>query len=103
MDPIANVPPAYKSTEFWLTIIVSALGGVAASGHLDPGSQAVQIIGLIIPALNAIIYTLSRTSVKNTATKAAAQMRDEIAWRVGPPPIKPIDDVPTPRNARKGA
>jgi hypothetical protein len=67
-------------------------------------SQAGQILGIIGTVVLPSIYTICRSSVKNTANQAviAKMQRDtEILWRQGHPPVKPPSNAPAPQNAAK--
>lgn len=56
--------PGYKTTEFWLSLLVVILGAVAASGVLPQGGLAAQVVGGIMSVLGALGYTSSRTQQK---------------------------------------
>lgn len=56
--------PGYKTTEFWLSLLVVLLGAVAASGVLPQGGMAAQVVGGIMAILASMGYTASRTQVK---------------------------------------
>jgi hypothetical protein len=59
--------PGFKTTEFWLTAIVTLAGLVAASG-LPSESPAVKIAGLAVSVLSALGYTVVRGGVKKAAS-----------------------------------
>lgn len=69
--PAAEAAPAAKSgfrtTEFWITAVVTVAGLVAASGIFPTDSPWVKVAGLIVSAGAALGYTASRTMVKNAA------------------------------------
>lgn len=76
--------PGYKTTEFWLSLIVVILGSVAASGVLPQGGLAAQIVGGVMSVLGALGYTASRTQVK-VADAAAPVAPPEL-----PNPVKQV-------------
>lgn len=78
-DPAnAAVKPAYKSTEFWLTLIATVIGFLLTSGILDAkdDSQAKVIQGLVAISgiLAALGYAGLRTSAKNKAAEGATMI-----------------------------
>jgi hypothetical protein len=58
--------PGYKTTEFWLSLLVVVLGAVMASGALPEGSVVGQIIGGIMAILGQLGYTAARAKSKTT-------------------------------------
>ena len=61
-----EVKPGWKTTEFWITVVV-ALGSLLwGAGILDPaGSGAANsVFGLVVSGLAAVGYTVSRGLVK---------------------------------------
>lgn len=72
----ANVKPAYKTTEFWLSLAAMVVSMLLSSGVLSPEddgqAKVLQILGVISTLLAAMGYTASRTSVKNRSTEGAA-------------------------------
>lgn len=55
--------PGYKTTEFWLSFVAIALGGLKASGAIE-GSSVEGWVGLVISALAALGYSATRGWVK---------------------------------------
>lgn len=81
-DPAsAAVKPGWKSTEAWISILLAVVGAVLASGLLDPSdptqAQILKVGGLILSIAAALGYQVTRASVKNTATEAAAAIAIE--------------------------
>lgn len=81
-DPAnSSVKPAYKSTEFWLSILALVVGYVLTSGILDSedATQAKIMKGLVAVAgiLGALGYTGMRTSAKNRVAEGAAALAVE--------------------------
>ena len=68
--------PAYRSTEFWLSLLAVLVGCLLSSGALDPAdpTQAtiLRVAGFVATVLTALGYTVSRSLVKSTEAKAAA-------------------------------
>lgn len=57
--------PGYKTTEFWLTAVVSLVGILMASGLIQPGSVWDKGIGLAMAALSTMGYATGRSNVKS--------------------------------------
>lgn len=64
----APAPPVkgWKTSEFWLHLIATLAGAVAASG-LPSNSKIVQVAGMVLSLLSVLGYTTSRTMLKNAA------------------------------------
>ncbi len=56
--------PGYKTTEYWLSVVVVVLGLLASSGLFGPDHWAAKAIALVTSALAAMGYTASRAKVK---------------------------------------
>lgn len=56
--------PAFKTTEFWLSVTATVLGILWASGVVSEGGTADKIIGLAASVLAAFGYTVARTKAK---------------------------------------
>ncbi len=64
-----NVKPGWKTTEFWITVVV-ALGSLLwGAGVLDPegSGTANKVFGLVVSGLRAVGYTVSRGLVKKNS------------------------------------
>jgi len=59
--------PGYKTTEFWLSLMAIAIGAVAASGAVDLGGTATQVVGIVEAALVALGYTGARLTLKSSS------------------------------------
>lgn len=57
--------PGYKTTEFWLTVVVFALSFLATSGLFSDSSQTAKIVGVILDTLAAMGYSSSRGIAKS--------------------------------------
>jgi len=72
------VKSGWKSTEAYITLIVSILGAIMASGFLDPAdpTQAtiVKVIGMILSVASVLGYGAGRAHVKATAIRGAADV-----------------------------
>ena len=55
--------PGYKTTEFWMNLVVTILGALLMGGVLGQG-QVAQIAGSIITALSNAGYGISRGIAK---------------------------------------
>lgn len=61
-----DTKPGWKTSEFVVTLLIAALGGVLASGLLV-NNTALQIAGIAMATLKAMSYTWSRTAIKTAA------------------------------------
>ena len=61
-----EVKPGYKSTEFWITVLVAAASLAWGAGIVDPegASNADKVFGFICSAAAALGYTISRGLAK---------------------------------------
>lgn len=59
--------PGVKTTEFWITVLVSVLTSLVGLGVIDvsEGSDLDQIVGLVAPVLVALGYNISRGKAKS--------------------------------------
>ena len=62
--PTTPVKPGYKTTEFWLSVVASAVGLVMASG-LPSDNWIIKVAGIAAMVLSALGYTASRSTVKS--------------------------------------
>lgn len=56
--------PGYKTTEFYLSLLVSLLGAFVGSGLVVEGHWALQAAGFLMTVLASLGYTATRASVK---------------------------------------
>lgn len=61
------VKPGFKTTEFWLSLIVTVATLAIASGTIPTDNPYVQIASAIAAALSQAGYSFSRASTKNGA------------------------------------
>ena len=67
---MAELKPGYKTTEFWVTVFIQAVGLITALGYLTPEqadtlSQALtQLGGIVVMVAGQFGYSLSRGSAK---------------------------------------
>ena len=64
--------PGYKTSEFWLSLLVVLLGSLMASGIVADGGMVAKIVGGILSALAALGYTSGRSSVKKAESASVA-------------------------------
>jgi hypothetical protein len=64
----AGAKPAYKTTEFWLSIAASIVAGLYASGIFASGTQGDKIIGFAAAVLATLGYTI-KPSKTGSASK----------------------------------
>lgn len=58
------IRPGWKTTEFAITVLVSVLGALLASGLIPTGHWAGQVAGAIMTALSSLGYSVSRGNAK---------------------------------------
>jgi len=61
--------PGYKTTEFWLTLLVTVLGALMASGIFNEDSPILKLVGVCLAALSQLGYSVGRIKVKNVSSK----------------------------------
>ena len=61
-----DIKPGYKSTEFWITVIVAVCSLLWGAGVVDPegASNADKVFGFICSAAATLGYTISRGLAK---------------------------------------
>lgn len=64
--PVPATRPGYKTTEFWITLLVTIISTLYASGVISPegGSPTAKVIAFIAAALASLGYTVSRGVAK---------------------------------------
>jgi len=55
----------YRTSEFWLSLAVTVVGLIVASGIIPTGSIWAQIAGLVLSTTSSMGYTVSRGIVKS--------------------------------------
>ena len=60
-----EIRPGYKTTEFWLSATAAVVGLLLASGVVPSQGVWTQIIGLLVSALTAMGYSVSRAKTKS--------------------------------------
>jgi len=63
-ETITTVKPGYKTTEFWLSAIATAVGLLIASDCIPETSAVMKIVGLGAAVLSSMGYSAARASVK---------------------------------------
>lgn len=56
--------PGYKTTEFWISLLMVILAAFTASGAVIEGHWSLQLVGMITGALVALGYGTDRTKSK---------------------------------------
>lgn len=83
-----SVKSGFYSTEAWITLVITVLGGVMASGLLDPAdpqqASILKLLGTALSIAGALGYTAGRSYVKATAIKSAAFVASEVAKAADP-------------------
>jgi|SRR6185312_235933 len=70
--------PGYETTEFWTTIVVSAIGVLLAAGVISPAQasaaqqSAATWAGALVVLATVLTYIVGRVFVKHSAYRAAA-------------------------------
>ena len=59
--------PGYKTTEFWITAVLTLAGLVVAGGYGDEDSPMIKIAGMALSLGAAMGYTIVRGGVKKAA------------------------------------
>ena len=67
--PVKNnkeIKPGYRTTEFWVTVLVALASLLWGSGWLDPDGvgTANKVFGFVCSSLSALGYTVSRGLAK---------------------------------------
>lgn len=60
----AKSKPGYKTTEFWLTVVATAVGFALTSGLIGEGSQVEKLLGMAAQVLSTMGYSVSRGIAK---------------------------------------
>lgn len=77
-ETMTEPKPGYETTEFWVSLIVAALGVLVATGVISPAQaseaqqQAATWAGALVIVATAISYIVGRVFVKHSAYRAAA-------------------------------
>ncbi len=56
--------PGYKTTEFWVTLVVVLAGAFVASGIVPEDEPWVRFVSLAVAGLSALGYTAGRSKAK---------------------------------------
>jgi len=67
----AAVGSGWRTTEFWLSLLVIVLSSLATSGLIAPDSQAAKLAGVVGIVLTSLGYTAGRVVVKRSAGSIA--------------------------------
>jgi len=62
--------PGWKSTEFWLTLVINLASGLVALGIVGEGTKLGQGLALGVATLTTLGYTGFRSGVKKAASSA---------------------------------
>lgn len=66
-EPTATPPKAgFRTSEFWLKVAAFVLTTLLASGAIPTNSATAQWIAMVSTMIGSMVYTASRTSIKNT-------------------------------------
>lgn len=64
--------PGFRSSEFWLSVASMVVGAILAAG-LPDDSIVMRVAAMAAVALNALGYTVARTSAKRAIFQSRAQ------------------------------
>lgn len=64
--------PGYKTSEFWLNLLVFLLGAAMASGLIADAGMVAKLIGGILALLGPLGYTAGRVGVKKADSAGLA-------------------------------
>ena len=84
----------YKTSEFWLNLLVFLLGAALSSGIIADGGLAAKIVGGALSLLSSLGYTLGRVGVKKADSLGAAYVNgpsksnDLLSPSIAPNPTK---------------
>lgn len=67
-----EIKAGYKSTEFWLSLVATLIGGLLASGVIPTDGVWGTITGLVTGLLASLGYSVSRAWVKVGASQSEA-------------------------------
>ncbi len=59
-----KLPPGWKTSEFWLTLIATALGVLTSLGLVSPAGPVAVVVGGVLTVAPTLLYTQQRTSLK---------------------------------------
>jgi hypothetical protein len=80
-DIMQEPKPGYETTEFWMSLVVAAIGVLVAAGVITPAQataaqqQAATWAGALVIVATVITYIVGRVFVKHTAYTAAAAIQ----------------------------
>jgi len=74
MSELVKEKPGYKTSEFWLTIAVAAIGFLIASGALGEEHFVMKAAAMALATLKALGYTASRANIKRSASLERATL-----------------------------
>lgn len=63
--------PGWRTSEFWLTLATSVVGGLLAAGVWPDDSQIMKVLGVGAVLLSNLGYQVQRGYVKSSGNKAA--------------------------------
>ena len=86
--------PGYKTSEFWLSTVVSVGGAVLASGVFAVDSVGAKVLGALMGILGALGYTGARTWSKHK--EAERELERERLRGTPSDPSSLRTDPPTP-------
>ncbi|MEM6394580.1 MAG: hypothetical protein AAF797_17575 [Planctomycetota bacterium] len=88
---VSNEPkPGFKTTEFWLSIVVVFVSLLGGSGAIGPDSELFQAISTIAAAFATAGYGYSRAKVKALPPVPVPP----------PTPLPPLESAPSPGAAK---
>lgn len=72
LDAVTSPPkPGFTTSEFALKVLAFVLTTLLATGWLPTNSTVAQLVAMASTMVGSIIYTWSRTSVKNASQEGA--------------------------------
>lgn len=70
-EKTVEVKPGYKTSEFWLTLLVVLLGALMASGAFGDEHIAMNAAGMAMATLKALGYDAARARTKSSESIGA--------------------------------
>jgi hypothetical protein len=74
----SSVKPGYKTSEFWLKLGALVLTALFASGVIPTSGPVAQVAAIAATMLGALGYTVTRSMVKNTASRGATTIESQL-------------------------
>lgn len=64
-EPVSTAKPGLKTSEGWLSYIISIVGAVLAAWGASKGNELISMIGSVLAGGTTVGYTFARTKAKS--------------------------------------